>query len=82
MTSMLIGKILCIALFAIGIAIGYLDGVPGWGLAIVLIPSVTFLYAWGCHKAEIEGAKSALIGFLGQLPPSDASHTQSTPADE
>jgi hypothetical protein len=82
MSSDLIGKVLCTLVFVIGVAIGILAGLPGWGLGLVLMISTPFLHAWGCHRAEIEGAKSALIGFRDQLPPSGASRIQSTPEDE
>lgn len=55
-----IRAILCGGLLIIGGIIGFIGGVPGWALAIVLITGVPSLFAWGCHKAARQARHRAL----------------------
>lgn len=63
MSSLLIGKVLCTAVFIIGVAIGLLAGFPGWCLGLVLMIGAPCLHVYGCHRAAEETRQQSKTTF-------------------
>ncbi len=68
-----IRAILCCGVLIIGGIIGFIGGVPGWVLAVVLVTGVPTLFAYGCHRAAVLAAarekQQTLRDLAGSLVP-------------